>query len=272
MEKELISVVMPAYNSALTVGEAVGSVINQSYSHWELLVVDDGSSDNTGEVVRSFHDGRVRLIANEHDFIGSLNKGLSLSKGSLIARMDADDRMHPDRLRIQHALMSHLPTVDILGSWMIPFGENEKPGGLVSSTCGPVDNPVKALLDGNFMYHPTVCMQSGFLKKHGLVYRDYLYAEDYKLWADAAMNGAVFYIDSQPLLFYRTSGDRVCAHKYSEQRKSAIRVVKDLAEYLIAHSDDSTALYQRYIQILNTYETETVPCSFLAKQLMALFE
>ncbi|MGL5227941.1 MAG: glycosyltransferase family 2 protein [Bacteroidales bacterium] len=89
-------------------------------------MVDDGSTDDTKDIIRSFTDNRIKLICNEHDFIGSLNLGLKESSGKYIARMDADDIMHPDRLKIQYNIMEEEPEITVSGSWIIVFGENRQ--------------------------------------------------------------------------------------------------------------------------------------------------
>lgn len=116
MEKQLpISVCMSMYNVAPYVGECIDSILAQTFEDFELLIVDDGSDDDSAAIVRSYTDKRIKLIEREHDYIASLNYLLSHATGKYIARMDADDIMLPNRLERQFTYMETHPGVDILG-------------------------------------------------------------------------------------------------------------------------------------------------------------
>lgn len=147
-----VTVLMPAYNASKYVAEAIESVLKQSFEDWELIIVDDGSTDNTVDIIRSYTDSRIRLICNEHDFIGSLNLGLQEATGKYIARMDADDIMHPDRLKIQYNIMEEESEITVCGSWVKIFSEN-RPPILPVSLNGRLDNIYLYLLKQNPLYH-----------------------------------------------------------------------------------------------------------------------
>ena len=98
---------MPAYNAGKYIADAIRSVLAQTYPHFELLIINDGSTDNTVEEIGQFADDRIRLINAEHQgIVGVLNMGLREAKGYYVARFDADDICLPDRLRIQYEFMS----------------------------------------------------------------------------------------------------------------------------------------------------------------------
>src|SRR3954464_8988356 len=100
----MISIVMPAYNSSAFIREAIDSIISQTYPHFELLVCDDGSPDDTQEIVREMasRDNRIKLIVNQHGGVSrNCNVGLKMAKFPWIARLDADDVAVPDRLETQ---------------------------------------------------------------------------------------------------------------------------------------------------------------------------
>lgn len=120
MKPELpISVCVPMYNAARYVRECIESILNQTFADFELLVVDDGSTDGSVEVVRSYDDPRIRLLENEHDYIGSLNLLLEEAKGKYMVRMDADDVMVPDRLQVQFDYMEEHGEIDVLSGGML---------------------------------------------------------------------------------------------------------------------------------------------------------
>ena len=100
-----LTVFTPSYNRAYTLPRLYKSLCEQTCSDFCWLVVDDGSTDDSVEIVQSYHDSRIRLIKNKHDYIGSLNILLDEARGKYIARMDADDVMMPERLKIQFEYM-----------------------------------------------------------------------------------------------------------------------------------------------------------------------
>lgn len=102
-----VTVLMPAHNAGKYIAQSIQSVLDQTYQDWELLIVNDGSTDNTLEVVRSFNDPRIRLHENSENLglIKTLNRGLGEAKGELIARLDSDDLASPDRLQLQVSYM-----------------------------------------------------------------------------------------------------------------------------------------------------------------------
>ncbi|MCI0471302.1 MAG: glycosyltransferase, partial [Candidatus Aminicenantes bacterium] len=107
----MITVLMSVFNNAAYLREAIDSILNQTYTDFEFLIIDDASTDSSKEIISHYHDTRIRLIENKRN-IGltkSLNKGLHKAKGEYIARMDADDISLPDRLAVQYAFLQENP-------------------------------------------------------------------------------------------------------------------------------------------------------------------
>jgi glycosyltransferase involved in cell wall biosynthesis len=244
---------MPVYNAEAYVQEAIESVLKQSFEDFELIIIDDGSKDNTLPIIHSYLDKRIIVLQNRHDFIGSLNFGLQKASGKYIARMDADDIMHIDRLRIQYAIMEEEPVITVCGTWMIPFGENTPSGKISMCANGLIENPILQLLKENFLYHPTVMIRKDFLDTHHLQYMNYECAEDYKLWFEIAKRQAVFYIESQPLLNYRVSEGQVSNSKQKQQQETARRIRHEILEYLLeqnkADHPKISTLYQAFFPL-----------------------
>jgi glycosyltransferase involved in cell wall biosynthesis len=119
----LVSVIMSMRNSAATVGAAVRSIRRQSLGDWELIVIDDGSSDQSSAIVEGFHDQRIRIIRESRSagLAARLNQAVALSKGEFIARMDADDICFPERLARQVARLREDPQLDLLGCGVVVF-------------------------------------------------------------------------------------------------------------------------------------------------------
>ena len=229
-----ISVVMAVYNTENTIAEAIESILNQSFSDFEFIIVNDGSTDNTRSVVCSYNDKRIRLIDNTHDYIQSLNTGMKASTGKYIARMDADDICHIDRLKIQHTIMEAFPEITVCCSWMNIFGENVPEITVKQPYAGIVEHPLVHLLTGDFVINPTAMIKSSFLKEHNLLYEDYTYAEDYKFWIEAARMDAVFYVESQPLIYRRVSDSQV-TNKYRDIQKETTSLLIKETFSLICH-------------------------------------
>ena len=114
-----VTVLMSVYNGEKHLREAIDSILNQTFGDFEFLIINDGSTDRTADILQSYQDSRIKIIHNEKN-IGltkSLNKGLKLAKGEYLARMDADDISYPNRLEVQYEYMEKNPNVGIVGSW-----------------------------------------------------------------------------------------------------------------------------------------------------------
>ena len=120
----VITVLLPTYNAAAWLGAAIDSLLHQSYRDFELLVIDDGSTDRTPSLLNTYKDDRIRVLRHEHNsgLIASLNHGIDVAKGKFIARMDADDICMPQRFERQLLFLKTHPEVSICGTWMREFG------------------------------------------------------------------------------------------------------------------------------------------------------
>lgn len=224
-----ISVVMPVYNGEMYVGDAIESVLSQTFRDFEFIIIDDGSTDGTVSAIRCYKDSRIVLLKNDHDFIKALNTGLRMAKGKYIARMDADDMMHPQRLEIQYRTMEEHRDVAVCGTCMKTFGQSSQ---VLMLGDGYADS--RMLLAGNIMAHPTTMLRKDFLERHSIRYRRYAHAEDYKLWCEIAKCGGRFYIVPQVLLFYRMSPGQV-SQKYSElQGETVLKIRHEFLDYMVS--------------------------------------
>ena len=121
--KPIVSIGMSVFNASVTVRDALNSVLWQTYPHWELIVLDDGSTDDTVEIIRTYRDERIRLFSDGRNLglAARLNQAIELSQGSLFARMDADDVAYPERLHRQVEFLQDHPEIDLLGSNAVAF-------------------------------------------------------------------------------------------------------------------------------------------------------
>ena len=183
-----VSVVMPVYNGEAYLGDAIQSIVDQTFKDWEFIIVNEfGSNEETVAILRDYaaHDTRIRIIQNKERLriAESLNVGLREAKGQYIARMDADDIAGPNRLAIQVKYLDEHPDIDICGLKVEMFGEHTWDWKVYS-------NP-KYLQCATLFYtpfvHPTIMMRSDSLKAEGLEYdKEFFYTEDYEFFERAA--------------------------------------------------------------------------------------
>jgi len=198
-----VSVVIPAYNAAATIGDAVESVLRQSFGDFELLVINDGSTDSTAAVARSFADPRVRVIdaAANAGISAAFNLGVSLARADLVARLDADDIAEPDRLAEQTAFLRAHPEVTVCGTDMRRFG-----GGDGLTDAPETDDDIKAmfLAARNNIMNPTAMVRRPFLIDHVIkAHPGYASCQDLAFWIDCMRAGARFANIKRPLVRYR---------------------------------------------------------------------
>jgi len=133
MSDPLVSVLLPCRNGARTLGLALRSILDQSFNDFEILLVNDGSTDNSLEVVRSFCDSRIRILGDEtgRGLSFRLNEGVKLARGQYIARMDADDVSFPERFAKQVSFLDANPEVSLLGCRAVVFRDSGDVVGLL---------------------------------------------------------------------------------------------------------------------------------------------
>jgi glycosyltransferase involved in cell wall biosynthesis len=177
----IVSVIMSMRNSAPTVGAAVRSVLMQTLRGWELIVIDDGSSDRSSAIVEGFHDERIRLIreSSSAGLAARLNQAVALSKGEFIARMDADDICFPERLSRQVARLREDPQLDLVGCGAVVFTSG---GELIGEMPVGLDHRdiVAQPFVGFPLPHPTWCGRADWFRNNPYESR-LRYAEDQDL-------------------------------------------------------------------------------------------
>jgi len=132
MSDPLISIGMPVFNNAATLKESICSIIMQHYKNWELLIMDDGSTDESMEIASAFTDSRIKIVTDGENrgLAARMNQAVSMSRGELFARMDADDIAYPRRLLVQQAYLKEHPGVDLLGCGSLVFSKGRRSCGI----------------------------------------------------------------------------------------------------------------------------------------------
>ncbi|MCB2193112.1 MAG: glycosyltransferase [Deltaproteobacteria bacterium] len=219
-----VTVLMPAYNCAQFVDEAIQSILAQSFTDFELLIVDDGSDDETGEVIRSFKDPRIRLLENRENLgvIKALNIGLEQAQGTYIARMDADDLSLPQRLAKQVAFMERTPQAAVCGAGMTTFSQQGP-----SSTWLIVDDPERLKADLVFhmvIPHGSIIFRREQQRREGIFYsEDFPHAEDYHFLYQLSRVGEIRAVE-EVLYRYRVHEAQTSTIHNDAQRQTADKV------------------------------------------------
>lgn len=251
MGKPKVSITMTVYNAEVYIGQALQSIFEQSFSDFEVILVDDGSTDCTWEIIEQQTDSRLVAIQSEHNYIHSLNIAQQLAQGEYIARMDADDLMHPHRLSLQVALMDRFSDVDICTTWTVAFNQQGYTAEF-GTMSGYIKEPLFYLLSRNDFIHPTAMVRREFWERYDLQYLDdYIYAEDYKMWVESAIKGATFYVLPELLHYYRASPQQVSNVHNKEQNLTAKRIRDEVLRYLIRQCKDQELLEQ-FAVLLNS--------------------
>jgi hypothetical protein len=184
-----ITILLPVWNALATLPRAVESIRAQTHSNWELLVIDDGSTDGSAEWLdsRAAEDDRIRVSHTAHrGLVAALNEGLRTARGEWIARMDADDESFPDRLAGQTVLLDSDPGLGVVGC-QVEFGGNRQTAGgyarhvdWLNSVITPQQISLSRFVESPFA-HPSVLFRRACVEHHG-AYRDGPFPEDYELW------------------------------------------------------------------------------------------
>lgn len=221
----LVSVVLPAYNAELYLKEAIDSVLAQTFTDFELIVLNDGSTDKTEEIILSYNDDRLVYVKNEQNLglIGTLNKGMTLAKGKYIARMDADDICFPERFAKQVEFLENNHDYVICGTSAYRFYNHTADGNAFHVPLSDESIRVRLFFNSGFI-HPSVMFRSSVISDYNLGFSiDYKYAEDYFFWMDLLKYGKGFNL-KEKLLYYRVVGTSQTAVGNSnvEERKKII--------------------------------------------------
>jgi glycosyltransferase involved in cell wall biosynthesis len=218
-----ISVILPVYNASEYLSEAIESILNQSFQNFELLIINDGSTDKSKEIINSFSDTRIKYIDNNGNkgLIYTLNRGIEESKGTYIARMDADDISLSNRFVMQFDYMEQHPQVGACGTYAQYIGDRQ---GFWKYPIDDTDIRCR-LMWGSSIIHPTAFIRTSILKTHHIKFsEDYIAAEDYKIWVDISRVAQLHNIPDV-LLKYRTHSHQVTTTKGSAMDYTKTKII-----------------------------------------------
>ncbi|HWW61180.1 MAG TPA: glycosyltransferase [Thermoanaerobaculia bacterium] len=217
----MISVLLPVRNGARYLREALDSILAQTAGDFELIVIDDASTDATRELLAATHDPRLTVIRNDRQrgIAGSLNRGWPRCRGEFIARMDADDISAPQRFERQLAFLEAHPEVGVCGTWVRMFADDWHRDRELET------DPERircSLVLRNVLSHPSAMLRRSLFARHALTYDEsFGNSEDYDLWSRASHCFALATIP-EFLLFYRVHDEqvgRLRGARYAEVRR-----------------------------------------------------
>ena len=179
----VVSVIMPVYNTEQYISESVQSILSQTFKEFEFIIIDDGSTDRSVEIIQSFGDSRIMLLQNEKNLgiTESLNKAFKIAKGNFICRMDSDDIADSSRLEKQITFFQTHPAISILGSQAALIDEKGKIIGdeIVPRTTKDINR--RKFIHNPFV-HGTVMLRSSLVERYGMYDHRRKHTEDYDLW------------------------------------------------------------------------------------------
>ena len=219
-----VSVLMPVYNTKYDfLRQAIESILSQTYEDFELIIINDASTDNAEDVILSYKDNRIKYYKNERNLklIATLNKGLDLCSGKYIARLDSDDYCSSQRLEKQVEYMDTHPETGVLGTLFEFVPEH------VREIVNVEDIPLCIRYIPGCLLHSSAMMRKSVLTDNKLYYNsDCLHAEDFKMWSDVSRVANVAVLP-EVLTYYRQTETGICAQNKKFQNKMLMLISFD---------------------------------------------
>jgi glycosyltransferase involved in cell wall biosynthesis len=253
----LISVIIPVFNAERYIDLALNSVCNQTYPNLEILVIDDGSSDQSREIIESINDERIKFYSRENrGLISTLNEAIELSKGQYIARMDADDICFKTRFEKQVEFLKSNKDIGVAFTGIECVNED---GKIIRSRVSRKTRSIQPVefLFGCPLCHPTAMFDMTKLSKSDIHYKsDYHLAEDFELWTRLVLRTKIALIN-EALLSYRIHQNSITSRNGGKQRLVAKRAI---STNLINNKSNSvspclTVIYNNHLSQESVFRT-----------------
>ena len=224
-DRPSVTIGIPFLNARRTLADAVRSVFAQTYEDWELLLIDDGSTEGSLDVVRHIDDPRVRVISDgsNRGLCNRLNQIAGLARGKYLARMDADDLMHPERIARQVKLLDENPAIDVVDTAICTVDDDLTPLGIRGER--PLICDPESVLRHGLLIHPTMTARAEWFRNNPYD-PAYVRAEDRELWCRTCAT-TTFTRLCEPLFFYREA----LAGNLKNYLRTAVTVRKILNVY-----------------------------------------
>lgn len=232
MSRPLLSIIMLSYNAELYLKEAIVSILSQDFDNYELIIIEDGSTDNSMNVIKSFNDSRIKIYQNiiNQGIVYSRNRGIRLSSGKYLGMLDSDDIALPGKFRKQVKFLEDNPDFGMVGSWAVLIDKN---GKLLKE---------KWKLSGRPEKIPSIMFFKNYFVQSAVVFRrevlpEYLYkpgyeiVEDYKLWMDILKKSKAWNLPEY-LVKYRIHGNNMTITGENVVKDNLVAVYRELFEEL----------------------------------------
>ena len=228
-----LSVVLPVYNAEKFLRESIDSILSQTFKDFELIIINDGSTDSSEQIVQSYTDSRIVYLKNDVNLklIATLNRGINAARGRYIARIDADDRCHPSRFEQQVKFLDSHKDIDFCGTWANIIGLRGEKTGRIRNAGNP--GLLSCLLFFTCpLLHPSIMGRSSVFKENGYD-SEMLHVEDFELWNRLSRKGIRFANIPQYLIDYRWHGSNISVLNDDEQFESKLRVLQPQVSELL---------------------------------------
>ena len=255
---------MPVYNVVDYLSESINSILSQTLADFEYIIIDDGSTDGTTDLLRSFNDPRIKAVFHTTNagITQRLNEGLHMANGQYIARMDGDDVAMPTRFEKQVTLLEQQPAIGLCGSFVNFFGAYSGPGWVTETNHERIR---VGLLFNNMLCHSSVMLRGALIRHHRIRYSNvYPAAEDYALWVRLSKLTR-FAVIPEALVHYRVHDRQVSTNQRTRQLFSRIQIVSEQLQQMGIHFDsDKHELHTRLVLQPNDLLTHHTPANVRA--------
>jgi glycosyltransferase involved in cell wall biosynthesis len=241
-----VTIGLPFFNSEGTLVRALQSIFAQTYRDWELILLDDGSTDGSCTIAAAVRDDRVRVVSDgqHRGLVQRLNQIAQLARSAYVCRMDADDLAHPERVASQVAYLDEHRDVDVLGTMAIAIDAEDRPSRVREAAPEVLRDPRKMLYAGGLI-HPTVMTRIGWL--HRFPYDpDFPRAEDHELWLRASGASRLEQLP-RPLYFYREAGG-VNVDNYRRSCATERKILRRYGPALVGRVTTGRLVFRSYLK------------------------
>lgn len=228
----LVSFIIPSFNSAGYLKYCIDSCIEQTYQNIEIIIIDDGSTDTTSDIIDLYKsNSNLTCVRNNTNkgLIYSLNRGICLAKGELLARMDADDICLSTRIYEQVNFLNNNPDISVVGSDILMIDKYGKIIGRPRRFLAGFDEIEWSVINSCPLYHPTALFRKKILNGEQIYHTEECFAEDLGLWARLILNQKKIAIINKPLVFYRKHSSSLSNTFKIENLKAQIRISQSFA-------------------------------------------
>lgn len=278
---ELISILMPAYNAGEFIADSIRSVIEQTYVHWELIIINDGSTDNTLSIAQSFsnQDHRIRVISRENGKMAAArNTGIANARGSWIAFLDSDDLWTPDKLEKQIHASRVNPAIDVFYTDGSIFYGNDlerlDPYRTITGIVFDHKDMYRQLFDYNCVAVLSVMARQSLVERVGNQDEDKLVSgcEDWDYWIRMARAGAKFYGIPEKFFYYRRHANNISANFLKMELAKIAVFIRNYDEQFFYKSEGVTRLKVLIYPLINRLlkENKIDECVVILKQMLQI--